>query len=160
VEIGFGNAIKFDHDFVGRAALEKEIAKPKRLMVTLIWNPEDVLDVLRSQFEDEVPYQHMELVEDLSIVNGSLEDHADQVLVHGKLVGVSSGRMFSPKYRKMISIASIDTQLKAPGTEVTVLWGDPGRRQKKIRCIVAEYPIISENRNEKRGVEDIPHPKK
>ena len=159
VEIGFGNAIKFDHEFIGRAALEKEKAAPKRLIVTLIWNHEDVLDVLRSQFEDEVPYQQIELVDDLSMVYGSLEDHADKVLVNSELVGVTSGRMFSPKYRKMISIASINTQFTEPGTEVTVVWGDPGRRQKEIRCTVAEYPIISENRNEKRGVEDIPHPK-
>ena len=43
--------IKFDHDFVGRKALEKEVANPRRKMVTLLWNTEDVMDVHASQFQ-------------------------------------------------------------------------------------------------------------
>jgi len=35
-----GLFVKFDHDFVGRAALEK-MGEPQRKKVTLVWNGED-----------------------------------------------------------------------------------------------------------------------
>jgi len=35
VELGWSKNVKFDHDFIGRAALEPEVANPKRLMRTL-----------------------------------------------------------------------------------------------------------------------------
>ena len=37
-----GKELKFDHDFIGREALEKEVANPKRLMRTLVWDADDV----------------------------------------------------------------------------------------------------------------------
>jgi glycine cleavage system aminomethyltransferase T len=157
VELGWGAMIKFDHDFVGRAALEKEMANPSRQMVTLVWNPEDILDVYRSQFEPGEPYLPMEFVEDFSYVLGSNEYRADQVLKDGGLVGMSTGRMFSPHYRDMISLCSIDTAHSALGTEVTVLWGDPGTRQKEIRAIVSRFPYLNEDRNESFDVNTIPY---
>jgi hypothetical protein len=39
---------RFDHDFHGRAALEAEVAHPRRTVVTLRWNPDDVLNVAAS----------------------------------------------------------------------------------------------------------------
>ena len=41
-ELGWKKVIKFDHDYLGRKALEQEAANQKRDMVTLVWNPEDV----------------------------------------------------------------------------------------------------------------------
>ncbi len=43
VELGWAKNIKFDHDFIGRKALEPEVANPKRLMRTLVWNADDVV---------------------------------------------------------------------------------------------------------------------
>ena len=40
--------MKFDHDFVGREALEKMQDKPHRRKVTFAWNAEDVARVLAS----------------------------------------------------------------------------------------------------------------
>ncbi len=40
VEVGWTRAVKFDHDFIGRAALEEEVADPRRTIATLRWNPE------------------------------------------------------------------------------------------------------------------------
>src|SRR5262249_10292514 len=37
VEVGWHRMCKFDHDFLGRAALESEVANPKRTVVTLRW---------------------------------------------------------------------------------------------------------------------------
>ncbi len=55
VELGWGSMIKFDHDFVGRKALEREVANPHRNMVTLQWNVEDIMDVYASQFKPVSP---------------------------------------------------------------------------------------------------------
>src|SRR5207248_2614498 len=64
VEIGWGHVIKFDHDFIGREALEKELAKPRRKVVTLVGNPEDVLAIYASHFETGEEYLFMEFQAD------------------------------------------------------------------------------------------------
>src|SRR5204862_594973 len=47
-EIGYGPFVKFDHDFIGREALEKIAKKPHRKKVTFAWNAEDVLKIFAS----------------------------------------------------------------------------------------------------------------
>ena len=37
-ELGYGPFVKFDHDFIGREALEKIASKPQRRKVTFAWN--------------------------------------------------------------------------------------------------------------------------
>lgn len=160
-ELGWGHMVKFDHDFLGRAALEKEAAAPRRKMVTLEWNTEDICDVYRSQFETGEPYQPMDEPEDFSDIFFRADQyiyHADQVLSSdGKLVGISSGRMVSASYRKMISLCSIDVSFAKNGEDVIVVWGEPGKRQKKIRAKVARFPYLDELRNEKTDVSRIPY---
>jgi len=51
VELGWGKRINFDHEFIGKSALEEIVAHPKRTSVTLVWNSEDVKDVYASLFE-------------------------------------------------------------------------------------------------------------
>jgi vanillate/3-O-methylgallate O-demethylase len=41
-DLGYGPFVKFDHDFVGRKALEKMTENPRRKKVTLIWNGDDI----------------------------------------------------------------------------------------------------------------------
>ena len=64
VELGWGGMIKFGHEFIGRAALEKIKANPRRKMATLVWNTEDIVDVYRSQFEAGEPYSPMDEPDD------------------------------------------------------------------------------------------------
>lgn len=51
VEVGWGWMAKFNHEFTGRKAVEAEVTNPKRTIVTLRWNPEDVIDIYASQFK-------------------------------------------------------------------------------------------------------------
>ena len=158
VELGWGFCIKFDHDFIGRPALEKMMADPKRTIVTLEWNEEDIMKVHDSQFGDEEPYAPFDSVNDLAS-DFAIRVHQDRVLdTEGNQVGVSSGRMYSVYYRRMISISTLDIPLAKIGSEVSVLWGDPGTRQIKIRAKVARFPYFDENRNSTFDVETIPHP--
>jgi vanillate/3-O-methylgallate O-demethylase len=156
VELGWTSMVKFDHDFVGRAALEKMVANPKRQMVTLEWSAEDLADIYISQFQDGGPYPQMDRPNDMYYRPGPFTYHADQVLRDGKLVGISSGRAISQFYHRMISLCSIDAEFSALGTEVSVFWGDPGTRQKAVRAKVARFPYLNENRNQVVDVSTIP----
>lgn len=141
VELGWGRSIKFDHDFIGRAALEKELAAPRRLMRTLVWNSEDVVAVYAELFAkgDLPPY--MELPRGLL---GCME--CDRVEVNGELVGASTSRCYSVYFREMISLCTIDVAWAEPGTEVVVVWGDQGGVQRRIRAKVAPAPYKTDNR--------------
>jgi glycine cleavage system aminomethyltransferase T len=157
VELGWGDMIKFDHEFVGRAAVETMISNPKRKMVTLEWNGDDITDIYASQFRDETPYTQMDRPNDMYLVPGPMTYHADQVLKDGKVIGISSGRSISQFYHRMISLSSIDVEFSALGTDVIVLWGDPGTRQKQVRAKVAQFPYLQEERNSEIDVSKIPH---
>ena len=51
-DLGYGHLVKFDHEFVGREALEAMVDEPHRSKVTLVWNADDVLGVFQRLFED------------------------------------------------------------------------------------------------------------
>jgi glycine cleavage system aminomethyltransferase T len=154
IELGWGKLIKFDHDFIGRGALEKEKADPRRAMVTLSWNADDVVDVYASQYRDGETYMPMG-PSHFGQEHGITAMYADKVLKDGREVGVSSGRTYSYFYREMLSLCSIDVAESALGNEVTLIWGDPGSRQKEIRATVCRFPYLSENRNEAVDVGSI-----
>jgi len=141
IELGWGKNIKFDHEFVGRAALERELAAPKRKMVTLVWNEDDVVDVYASLFRASQPYDFMEMPRDLL---GCMQ--CDRVERDGKLVGATSSRCYSYFLRKMLSLCTLDVALCAPGEEVSVIWGSAPALQKPIRATVAPAPIKQDNR--------------
>jgi glycine cleavage system aminomethyltransferase T len=155
VELGWGHLVKFDHDFVGKEALRKIMDNPHREMRTLVWNPEDILDIWKSEFEQGEPYAILEGPEDYR-PDGVFEYVQDKILKDGNFIGVSTGRMFSWKYRKMLSLGIINPEFAELGTEVAVLWGNPGTRQKEIRAIVSRFPYLCDNRCENVDVSTIP----
>ena len=61
IELGWSNVVKFDHEFIGRKALEEEMAHPKRTMRTLVWNAEDVIEVYASLYRKGQPYHFMDM---------------------------------------------------------------------------------------------------
>ncbi len=142
VELGWKKNVKFDHDFIGRAALEPEVSAPKRTMSTLVWNAEDVADVYASLLKrDATPYLYMEMPRNIL---GCV--FADNVVKDGKSVGISTSRCYSYYFREMLSLCVIDVALCEPGSEVTVIWGRPGMPQKRIRATVAPAPYKRDNR--------------
>lgn len=141
VELGWGRNIKFDHDFIGREALEAEVANPRRVIRTLIWNPDDVLQVFASLFKKGEHYAFMEWPRDQ---RGFM--YADKVLLDGREVGVSTSRGYSYFFREMLSLCVIDVASAEVGTEVTVVWGNPGEPQLPIRATIARAPYKTDNR--------------
>ena len=142
VELGWAKSIRFDHDFLGRAALEAEMADPRRTIRTLVWDPQDVADVQASLFrKDGRPYPFMDMPRDQRSLLS-----ADKVLRDGAVVGVSTSRGYSYTFREMLSLCVIDVDHAAIGTEVDVVWGAPGGPQKTIRARVAPAPYKQDNR--------------
>lgn len=156
IELGWGHMINFDHEFPGKEALMKIKNGAHREMVTLEWNHEDVLDIYRDQFDPFKNVTHMEWGEDWQPFHGSTHYHEDLVVDdNGNEIGISSGRTFSPHYHEMISICSLDGKYAKIGTEVTLIWGNPGTDQKKVRVKVARFPYIYHDRNETVDVNEM-----
>jgi vanillate/3-O-methylgallate O-demethylase len=75
--------------------------------------------------------------------------HEDKVLKDGKQVGISLDCGYLANEREMVSLATIDTALSEPGTEVVVVWGESRvsakpaveeHEQAEIRATVAPCP--------------------
>jgi vanillate/3-O-methylgallate O-demethylase len=143
-ELGYGNFVKFDHDFTGREALEK-MGEPKRTKVTLAWNGEDVARAMGTMFQKEGRAKYI----DLPLSNYSTWPN-DKVLKDGAMVGVSTFSGYSSNESSMLSLAIVDVEQSEPGTEVTLVWGEEGggsakpvverHVQTEIRAIVSPVP--------------------
>ncbi len=90
---------------------------------------------------EEEPYDFMDMPRQQQFCM-----NAHKVMIGDRAVGVATSRGFSYTFRKMLSHCVIDIAHATPGTDVTVIWGDPGTRQKTIRAIVAPSPYKTDNR--------------
>ena len=136
IELGWGRIVNGDHEFPGRAVLLAEKENPRRVLRTLVWNSDDVADVLASLVRDERHYTFMELPRDQ---RGFM--WADRVERDGRLVGVATSRGFSYWFRKTLSLATIDVEAAEIGTHLEVVWGNPGDPEKRIRAHVDVAPF-------------------
>ena len=74
----------------------------------------------------------------------------DAVRHGGEEVGVSQWASYSPNARHVISTALVDIAQSEPGTEVTLLWGEPNSKRaavdahevREIRATVAPVPYF------------------
>ncbi|MFE7835093.1 aminomethyl transferase family protein [Streptomyces sp. NPDC057474] len=148
-EVNWSWMAKFDHDFVGRAAVEAEKAARKRKTVILRWNPEDVLDTFASHFRKGEEYKYIEFP---CAPQSPAGGHADLVTKDGTAVGISSAAVYSYFYREMISQTTIDIDQATIGNEVVVHWGDFGGRIKPIRATVERFPYLDLPRNKEIDV--------
>jgi len=144
-ELGYGPFVKFDHEFVGRAALEKMANDETRKKVTLVWNAEDIMRVIGSLFHAGDIDKYI----DLPLANYSTLPF-DKVLKDDKFIGLSTYTGYTYNERAMISLAIVDVEHSDPGAEVTLVWGEEGRgsskptverhKQIEIRATVAAAP--------------------
>jgi len=141
-DLGWGKSVKFDHDFVGRAALEREkAAGTSKQRVTLAFDSTDVVDIYASLFEEGEPYDYLDIPHPQRWVIW-----ADAVMKDGRTIGISSSPGYSFYFRKVLTLAFIEPAFAIPGTQVEVLWGSPGSRQKRIRATVHPAPYKKDNR--------------
>lgn len=145
-DLGYGPFVKFDHQFIGRQALEKMAANPPRRKVTLVWNGEDVTKAFGSLFHNGNIMKYI----DLPLANYATLPF-DKVVKGGKTVGLSTYTGYTYNERAIVSLAVVGVDHSEPGTEVSVIWGEEGggslkptverHAQVEIRATVAPVPI-------------------
>ena len=144
-DLGYGQFVKFDHDFVGRPALEKMASKPTRKKITLVWNGEDFTRIFGSLVAGGDITKYV----DLPLANYATLPY-DKISRGGKTIGISTYTGYTYNERAMISLGVVENEYGEPGTEVTVAWGEEGggsskptverHKQVEIRATVATVP--------------------
>jgi vanillate/3-O-methylgallate O-demethylase len=153
-ELGYGQFVKFDHDFLGRDALAGIDAESQRHKVTLAWDAEDVAKIFASMFDTEgESYQFF----DLPIANYGSSNFDSVLDADGEVVGYSMFSGYSANEKRALSLATIDPRVEI-GTEVTVVWGEPGggsrkttvepHKQLRVRAVVSPVPYSVTARTE------------
>lgn len=150
-ELGYGPFVKFDHDFIGREALEKMAGKPHRKKVTFEWNADDVGRVFRSFFEPGV-----ENFKYIDIPNANYSStNADMIVKGSKVVGMSMFAGYSFNERSYLSLGIVDPDIQV-GEVLTMVWGEENggtkkttvepHKQTEIRVRVSAVPYSQDAR--------------
>ena len=150
-ELGYGPFVKFDHDFIGREALEKIADKPHRKKVTFAWNADDVARVFRSFFEPGIEnYKYI----DAPIANYSSSNY-DVVTKNGRTVGLSMFAGYSFNERSYLSLGIVDPDIQM-GDSLALVWGEENggttkttvepHQQTEIRVRVSPVPYSRDAR--------------
>ncbi len=143
-ELGYGSFVKFDHDFIGREALEAMAETQTRRKVTLAWNGEDVARAIGTLFEKGNAAKYI----DFPLSNYSTWPN-DRLMSGDHMVGVSTFSGYSYNERSFLSLAIVDSDVEL-GNEVVLVWGEEGGGSRKpvvephsqveIRAIVSPCP--------------------
>jgi len=153
-ELGYGQFVKFDHDFIGRDALEAIDADTQRHKVTLAWDGEDMAKIFASLFDVEGDsYQFF----DIPIANYGSSSFDSVLDPDGNVIGYSMFSGYSANEKRALSLATINPNVEI-GSEVTVVWGEPGGGSRKttvephkqihVRAVVSPVPYSVTARTE------------
>ena len=125
--LGYGNFIKYDHDFIGRSALQKMDKGTEPVKVTLAWNSDDLATIFSSMLRrDGTGYKYF----DLPLANYGYFNFDSVIDSDSKHVGFSMWTGYSENEGSALSLATIDPRVKV-GTEVCVVWGEPDGGSRK-----------------------------
>jgi len=150
-ELGYGPFVKFDHDFIGREALEKKSKEPHRKKVTFAWNGEDCGKIYASLFMPGA--DHYKFL-DIPIANYASASY-DRVMMGDKSVGFSMFGGYSYNERTALSLGIVDDNINV-GDVLTLVWGEEDGGTKKttverhkqldVRVKVAPVPYARDAR--------------
>jgi syringate O-demethylase len=157
-DLGYGHIVKFDHDFIGRDALEKREKEPQRRKVTLALDNDDTLRCIGSQLFERDRAKYMDFPSSVYSMHPF-----DRVMAGDALAGLSTWIGYSSNERRMLTLAVLDEAFAEPGTEVTLVWGEEegGSRkptvephtQTAIRAIVSPVPYAEVARKAYAGTD-------
>jgi vanillate/3-O-methylgallate O-demethylase len=149
-DLGYGIYVKFDHDFIGREALEAMADRKHRRKVTFEWNKEDVVAAFATLFEDGQNAKFM----DLPLSNYASSNY-DMVKQGDRVVGQSMFSGYSYNERRMLSLGMVDADVRE-GDVLTLVWGEADggtekttvepSRQVEIRVKVSAVPFSRDAR--------------
>ncbi|MCA0920801.1 aminomethyltransferase family protein [Pseudooceanicola nanhaiensis] len=150
-ELGYGFYIGWKKDgFIGKDALAKlKDAPTNRKKVTFEWNPEDVMKVIASNFEEGTPYKWIDFPQP-----NYASSSADMIMDGDTMVGMSMFNGYSYNERRLLSLGVVKADVNV-GDVLTLKWGEPDETQKtstekhrqaEIRVRVAPTPYAAEAR--------------
>jgi len=157
-ELGYGSFVKFDHDFIGRDALEKIDPETQRKKVTLAWNSDDVTSKIFGSYFTPDEADGAQFF-DLPNANYGSSNFDAIVDAGGTQVGVSMFTGYSANERRALSLATVARDVEV-GTELTLLWGENPNTEKttvqphkqvEIRVVVSPVPYSEVARSEYQG---------
>ena len=147
LDLGYGHLVKFDHDFIGREALEQMADDDHRQKVTLALNDDDVADTIATMFGEPVHAKFMDWPSAVYAMHPF-----DRVMSNGDIVGVSTWIGYTFNEAKWITLAVLDADYAEPGTEVTLVWGEENggtskptvepHVQRELRALVSPVPYV------------------
>lgn len=152
-ELGYGPFVKFDHDFAGRAALEKmlESKRPQRKKVTFEWSNEDLAKIFASLTSRTNNFKYF----DLPNANYASSSY-DRVMKGDKVAGLSMFTGFSVNEHVALSLGVVDADVNV-GDELTLVWGEEDggtkkptverHKQTEVRVRVAPTPYSRDARD-------------
>ena len=148
-DLGYGSYVKFDHDFIGREALEQIADHEHRQKVTLALDDDDVTSTIGTMFG---PASERSKFMDWPSAVYCMHPF-DRVTVDGETVGLSTWIGYSANEGKMLTLAVVEPEYAEPGTEVAFVWGeeDGGSSkptvephvQTEIRAVVSPVPYTA-----------------
>ena len=125
--LGYGAFVKFDHEFIGREALERHAREPQRRKVTFEWHPQDAAKILGSLVAPEGEnYKFL----DVPIANYASSSY-DAVMRGGRVVGLSMFSGYSYNERHVLSLGVVDPDIQV-GDELTLVWGEENGGTRKV----------------------------
>ena len=146
-DLGLDKLIKFDHDFVGREALEHMAAAGgHRKKVTLVWNDEDVKNILGSLLGPGEPFKYLEMPK----ASYAFQQNDEVRNARGEVVGLSNYVGYTVNEPHFLSVAYVNAAYAETGTALELVWGEPDggsrkpqverHRQTSVRVTVAPAP--------------------
>jgi glycine cleavage system aminomethyltransferase T len=118
-DLGYGGFVKFDHDFIGRSALEAMATMPRRKKVTLALDNEDVARVISSMFQKSGRAKYIDFPSAVYAMHPF-----DEVVIGGRSVGMSTWIGYSSNEARMLTLAILNEEHGKPGTQVQLVWGE------------------------------------
>jgi glycine cleavage system aminomethyltransferase T len=146
-DLGYGSYVKFDHDFIGREALERMADDDHRVKVTLALDDDDVTNTIGTMFGRGDRAKFIDWPSAVYCMHPF-----DRVTVDGETVGLSTWIGYSANEGKMLTLAVVDPEYAEPRTEVTFVWGEEGggsskptvepHVQTEMRATVSPVPYV------------------
>jgi syringate O-demethylase/vanillate/3-O-methylgallate O-demethylase len=147
-DLGYGRLVKFDHDFIGRAALERLADGPHRKKVWAVWNDDDARRVIGDSF-----FGHDHRTKSLELpmaVYCTLP--FDRIEIGDDLAGLAAYTGYTSNIGHVVSLAMVDEAHARDGAEVTVVWGEENGGTSKptverhvqttVRAVVSTVPPL------------------
>lgn len=147
-DLGYGHVIRFDHDFIGKAALQRMADQPHRKKVWLRWHDRDVAELIADSLFGAGPHaKYLEMP-----VSNYATGTYDKVLVDGRLVGISANNGYTVNVGGWSSLGMVDEREAIDGREVTIVVGEENggsakptverHVQRHIRATLRVRPLV------------------